>query len=83
MLCMMRTHIFVCIIHGIIIPPLLHPWYVIITPMYNVHSYFSLKKFGPKKVHILHGKIRYAKESMERNETAVLQESQVIEGVTQ
>ena len=38
--------------------PLLYPWYVIITPMYNVHPYFSLKNLG-KKVHIRHGKVWY------------------------
>ena len=31
---------------------------VIFIPMYNVHPYFSLKNLG-KKVHIIHGKIRY------------------------
>ena len=42
--CAMHAHVFVRIIHGIIIP------------MYNVHSYFSLKSLG-KKAHIIHGKI--------------------------
>ena len=30
----------------------------LILSMYNVHSYFSLKNLG-KKVHVIHGKIRY------------------------
>ena len=51
--CIMRTHI-LCTLHM----GLLDPWYVTITPMYNMHPYFSLKNLG-KKVCIIHGKIRY------------------------
>ena len=35
--------------HGIIVP-LLYPWYVIFIPMYNMHTYFSLKIWA-KSVH--------------------------------
>lgn len=46
--CVMCTHCFVCIIHGVIVP--------IIMPMYSMNSYFSLKSLV-KKVYVIHGKI--------------------------
>ena len=55
--CIMHSYIFLGLIHKIVIP-LLYPWYVTITPMYNVYPYFYLKNLG-KTVHIIHGKIQY------------------------
>lgn len=46
---------FLCTLHMGLLCPLLHPWYVIIIPMCNVHPYFSLKSLG-KEVHVKHGK---------------------------
>ena len=48
LLCIMRTHVFMCIIHGIIMPIIICPWYVIVIPMYNAHPYFYLKIWGKK-----------------------------------
>ena len=52
--CIIHTHVFMHIIHGIIIPM----YNIIIIPMYNAHPYFSLKNFR-KKVCNIHGKIWY------------------------
>ena len=49
---------FLCTLYMGLLYPLLYPWYVIITPMYNVHPYFSLKNLS-KKFHVIHGKIWY------------------------
>ena len=43
LLCVIRSHIFVCMVHRV-----LHPWHVIIIPMYNVHPFFSLKNLGKR-----------------------------------
>ena len=43
LLCIMYTHVFVCIIQGIITS-----MYIIIIPMYNTHRNFSLKNLGKK-----------------------------------
>ena len=42
---------FVSIIYWTVLYPLLSSWYVIIMPMYIVHSYFSLKSLGKKHMH--------------------------------
>ena len=56
LLCIMRTHIFVHIIDGILTPiiiPTVCNHYAM--PMYNVHPYLSQKNLGKKC--IIHGKI--------------------------
>ena len=42
----MSTHFFVCALYM----GLLYQWYLIIIPMYNVHTYFSLKNVGKRYV---------------------------------
>ena len=64
--CVMCTHVFVRTIHGIIVPQLLFPWYVIIISIYNAHHYFSLEYWG-KKVCIIHSKTWYCKSHIYDN----------------
>ena len=56
----MGTHIMVHIKMGLC--PFLYPWYVIIIPMYNAQTYFSLKNLD-KNLHIIHNKMQYVLEA--------------------
>ena len=48
---MYNVHTFLCALYVELLCPLIYLWYATIIPMYNVHPYFSLQKFGQQIVH--------------------------------